>query len=101
MTCYKPIDTPISTFKVTIMPDPLFSNPIQFRQIVGALHYLTFTRPYICFAVNRVCQFMHAPIDSHWGAIKRILCYLRGITTYGLHITCGFSFDLHSFTNVN
>jgi histone deacetylase 1/2 len=71
MTCCKPIDTPISTFKVTIMPDPLFSNPIQFRQIVGALHYLTFTRPYICFAVNRVCQFMHAPIDSHWGAIKR------------------------------
>jgi hypothetical protein len=101
MTSYKPIDTPISTSKVTIMSDPLFSNPIQFCQIVGALHYLTFTRPHICFAVNRVCQFMHTPTDSHWGAIKCILCYLRGTTTYGLHITRGFSFDLHGFTNID
>ena len=65
MTSYKPVDTPISTSKVTIMSDPLFSNPTQFHQIMGALQYLTFTRPDICFAVNRVCQFMHAPTDSY------------------------------------
>jgi hypothetical protein len=44
---------------------------------VGALQYLTFTRPDICFAVNRVCQFMHAPTDSHWAPVKRILRYLK------------------------
>jgi len=101
MNSCKPVDTPISTSKFTIMPNPLFSNPTHFCQIVGALQYLTFTRPDICFAVNRVCQFMHASTDSHWGAVKRILCYLRGTTTYGLHITRSSSFDLHGFTDAN
>jgi len=78
MLSCKPVDTPISTSKATILPDPLFSDATRFRQIVGALQYLTFTRPDICFAVNRVCQFMHAPTDSHWAAVKRILRYLRG-----------------------
>ena len=44
---------------------------------------------------------MHAPIDSYWGVVKRILCYLRGMTTYGLHITCSFSFALHGFTDTD
>jgi hypothetical protein len=72
----KPVNTPISTSKVTILSNPLFSDPTRLRQIMGALQYLTFTRPDICFAVNRVCQFMHAPTDSRWGAIKCILRYL-------------------------
>jgi hypothetical protein len=41
MTFYKPVDTPISTSKVTIMSDPLFPNPTLFCEIVGALQYLT------------------------------------------------------------
>jgi len=65
MLSYKPVDTPISTSKATILPDPLFSDATRFHQIMGVLQYLTFTRPDICFAVNRVCQFMHAPTDSH------------------------------------
>jgi histone deacetylase 1/2 len=68
---------------------------------VGALQYLTFTRPNICFAVNRVCQFMHAPTDSHWDAVKYILRYLQGTTTYGLHISHSSSFVLHGFTDAN
>ena len=63
-----------------------FSNPTRFCQIVGALQYLTFTRSDICFVVNRVYQFMYAPTDSHW-AVKRILRYLKGTTSYGFHIT--------------
>jgi hypothetical protein len=65
MLSCKPVDTPISTSKATILSDPLFSNATRFHQIVDALQYLTFTRPDIFFVVNRVCQFMHAPTDSH------------------------------------
>jgi len=55
MLSCKHVDTPISTSKATILPDPLFSNATRFCQIMGALQYLTFMRPDICFAVNRVC----------------------------------------------
>jgi len=68
---------------------------------VGALQYLTFTRLDICFAVNKVCQFMHVPTNSHWAAVKRILRYLKGTTSYGFHITRGFFFALHGFTNAD
>jgi len=101
MTFCKLIDTLISTFKATILPNPLFSDPTRFHQVVGALQYLTFMRPDICFAVNRVCQFIHAPTYSHWGAIKHILCYLWVTTSYGLHITRSSSFALHGFTNTD
>jgi hypothetical protein len=68
---------------------------------VGAFQYLTFTRPDICFVVYRVCQFMHAPIDSHWASVKRIIRYLKGTTSYGFPITQDSSFALHSFTDTD
>jgi len=68
---------------------------------MGALQYLTFTRPDICFVINRVCQFMHALTDSHWVVVKRILRYLKGTTSYGFHITRGSSFALHGFTDAD
>jgi len=101
MTSCKPVDTPVSPSKLAIHPDHLFSDPTRFRQIMGALQYLTFTRPNICFAVNRVCQYMHAPTDSHWVAVKCILRYLKGTTSYGFHITRGTSFALHGFIDAD
>jgi hypothetical protein len=66
MASCKPVDTPLSTSsKLGIVPGTLHSDPTRYRQIVGALRYLTFTRPDICYAVNKVCQFMHAPTDDH------------------------------------
>jgi hypothetical protein len=37
MTSCKPVDTPVSPLKITILPDTSFSDPTRFRQIVGAL----------------------------------------------------------------
>ena len=41
-----------------------FHNPIFYKEIVGALQYMTLTRPNIAFTLNKVCQFMHDPIDD-------------------------------------
>jgi hypothetical protein len=68
---------------------------------VGALQYLTFTCLDICFVVNEVYQFMHAPTNSHWVVVKRILRYLKGTTSYGFLITRGFFFSLHGFTDAD
>jgi hypothetical protein len=48
-------------------------EPQLFRSILGALQYVTITRPDISFAVNRVSQFMHTPTMTHWVAVKQIL----------------------------
>ena len=51
---------------------------------VGALQYLTLTRPNISFVVNISCQFMSSPSNTHWFSVKRILRYLKGTTSYGI-----------------
>jgi len=44
---------------------------------------------------------MHSSTYSHWAAIKRILHYLKGTTTHGLHITRSSSFALYGFTDAD
>ena len=48
----------------------------MYRNLVGALQYLTFTRPNITYAVQ-VCLYMHDPREPHLTADKRILRYLH------------------------
>jgi histone deacetylase 1/2 len=64
----------------------LAEEATRYRSLVGGLQYLTLTRPDLSFAVNKVCQFLHAPTDTHWSAVKRILCYVKGTLTHGLHL---------------
>lgn len=62
------------------------TNAKEYRQVIGALQYLTNTRPDISFAVNRLAQFMHLPSIKHWQAAKCLLRYLKQTITLGLHI---------------
>ena len=64
--------------------DPAFSDPTLYRFLVGALQYLTITRPDIAHVVNSVSQFLHAPIATHFLAVKRILHYVKGTLHFGL-----------------
>jgi hypothetical protein len=41
--------------------EPPVLNVSQFRNIAGALQYLTFTRPDIAYAVQQICLHMHDP----------------------------------------
>nr|XP_028960760.1 uncharacterized protein LOC108170311 [Malus domestica] len=66
-----------------------YHSPDQYRSIVGALQYLTFTRPNIAFSVNQACQFMHNPMESHVTAVKRIIRYLKGTSEYGIQFQSG------------
>ena len=79
---------------------PSFSDPTLYRSIVGALQYLTFTRPDIAYSVNQVCQFMHSPLESHFLAVKRILRYLRGTSGWGVCFRPG-SLDITAYTDTD
>ena len=74
----------VSNYKLSKHGVHVFHDPSLYRSVVGALQYATLTRFEISFAVNKVFQFMAAPMDSHWRIVKRILRYLKGTLFYGL-----------------
>ncbi|KAM2731468.1 hypothetical protein EV2_035124 [Malus domestica] len=84
----KPCCTPIGSKKLD-HSGPLLSNPTEYRSIVGGLQYLTWTRPDLAFAVNQICQFMHAPREQHLQAAKRVLRFLKGSISHGVWFTKG------------
>ncbi|XP_073061987.1 uncharacterized mitochondrial protein AtMg00240-like [Primulina eburnea] len=74
--------------------DP-FPDGMLYHSTVGALQYLTITRPDIEFSVNKVCQFMQASSYSHWKAVKHILRYLSGTLGFGIRLNPCSAFTLH------
>lgn len=52
----KPVSTPMSTLAMlSALEGSSFEDPQLYRNVVGSLQYLSFTRPDISFAVNKVC----------------------------------------------
>jgi histone deacetylase 1/2 len=100
----KPANTPMSsTEKLSAFEGTPLSigDSTRFRSIVGALQYLTLTRPDISFAVNKVCQFLHAPTTVHWTAVKRILRYVKYTVSLGLKITKSRSTLVSGFSDAD
>ncbi|KAM1941804.1 hypothetical protein ACFX13_029341 [Malus domestica] len=95
----KPCATPLGTTKLDHL-GTLLSDPKEYRSIVGALQYLTWTRPDISFAVNQVCQFLHCPRDTHFQAVKRILRFLKGTVDHGIWFKKG-SLHLTAFSDAD
>nr|KYP55170.1 hypothetical protein KK1_001377 [Cajanus cajan] len=78
-----------------------FEDPSLYRSLVGALQYLTFTRPDITYVVQQLCLFMHDPREEHMHALKCILSYLQGTMDFGLHLYPSFTFTLLSYTDAD
>lgn len=84
----KTMKTPMVTgLKLSAINSPDATDASLYRSTPGALRYVTVTRPDIAFDVKKVCQFMHAPKESHWQAVKQILGYLSGSASHGITLT--------------
>ncbi|KAM0072744.1 putative RNA-directed DNA polymerase [Helianthus debilis subsp. tardiflorus] len=98
----KPVSSPMTTSaNLTLGDSAPYDNPVQYRQIVGALQYVTLSRPDLTFGVNKVCQFMHSPTVNHWSAVKRILRYLRVTSDFGLLLHHKSASLLHAYTDAS
>ncbi|RVW19989.1 Retrovirus-related Pol polyprotein from transposon RE1 [Vitis vinifera] len=80
----KPVHTPMVVSQHLTSDGTAFSDPTLYRSLVGALQYLTITRPDIAHVVNSVSQFLHAPTEDHFLAVKGILRYVKGTLHFGL-----------------
>ncbi|KAL5780562.1 hypothetical protein ACOSQ2_011299 [Xanthoceras sorbifolium] len=99
----KPCDTPLSAgTKLTLAAGEPFSEPTLYRSVIGALQYLSHTRPDISFVVNKLSQFLVAPTQVHWLACKRVLRYLTGTITKGLWFKQGAtSLNIEAYTDAD
>lgn len=55
-----PMPTPMVA-QSSVTSDELYSDVTNFCSLAGGVQYLTLTRPDISFAINAICQKMHAP----------------------------------------
>jgi hypothetical protein len=102
LTDSKIVDTP-TELNTRLTPDdgePLHDVTLN-RHLVGSLVYLTITRPDISYVVHQVSQFMAAPCTTHFSAVLRILCYLKGTLFHGLYFSSQSSLQLHAYTNAD
>ncbi|XP_019157371.1 PREDICTED: uncharacterized protein LOC109153935 [Ipomoea nil] len=93
MTDYKPLATPAAVTQSVSPSDQPHDNPTQYRRIVGALQYLTITRPNLSYADTleyglQISVFtssaMHAFSDSNWAG-----CPLDRKSTSGYAVFLG------------
>ncbi|XP_039845110.1 secreted RxLR effector protein 161-like [Panicum virgatum] len=79
--CQTPMEEKIKLSKDSTAP---LVDATSYRSIVGALRYLTHTRPDIGFAVGYVSRFMAEPREDHLAVVKHLLRYVAGTRDYGL-----------------
>ena len=96
----KPCSSPMATnCHLSAADGAQFSDPSLYRQVVGSLQYLAFTRPDLSFSMHKVSKFMHRPLDSHWQAVKRILRYLKHTISTGLLISSSSSSAIQAYSD--
>ena len=100
----KAVATPLASSEKLSITDGSKLNSddaTKYRSVIGALQYLTLTRPDISFSVNKVCQFLHAPTTVHWSAVKRILRYVQETMNLGLKFRPSHSMMVSAFSDAD
>lgn len=70
---YKPVSIPLAVGHILTSIGTPYSDITHYRSLVGALQYLTITRPDLYFVVNLVSQFLQASTLDHFQVVKQIL----------------------------
>jgi len=67
----KSVNTPLCmTTPVKLNDGSAAADSKLFRSIIGALQYITLNRPDLSFAINKLSQFKHQPIQVHFQQLK-------------------------------
>jgi hypothetical protein len=95
-----PVDTQ-AKLSVSVGAPLSASDSSDYKSLVGALQYLTLTRPDLPYAVQQVCLFMHDPREPHLALVKRILRYVKGTLASSLHVGTGPVDSLTAYSNAD
>jgi hypothetical protein len=101
MTNCKAAPTPIEAKNKLSNDGAPTDDAAAYRSLAGALQFLTMTRPDIAFAVQQACLHMHDPKVSHMTLLKRILRYIRGTTSHGLHLRASTELAVTAYSDAD
>ena len=86
MTGAKECTTPMSSSQSLQLNDGSApTDATQYRQVIGALEYLSLTRSDVSFVVNKD-RFMHAPTVIHWSIVCKTDIYIY-ISATQVHVS--------------
>nr|GFB44661.1 putative ribonuclease H-like domain-containing protein [Tanacetum cinerariifolium] len=102
MESYDPVGTPIEIKdKLDLDQNGTPIDATKYRSMIGALMYLTSSRPDIVHATCLCSRYQAKPTEKHLKEVKRIFRYLRGTINTGLWYTKDSSFELTEFLDAN
>ncbi|XP_061376199.1 uncharacterized mitochondrial protein AtMg00810-like [Gastrolobium bilobum] len=100
MTDCNPVSTPMEPgLKLSKYDGGERVDLSYYRSLVGSLRYLTCTRPDLCLSVGIISRFMEDPRYTHWKAAKRILRYVKGTISQGLHYSKSDKYKLTGYSD--
>nr|GFA62672.1 retrovirus-related Pol polyprotein from transposon TNT 1-94 [Tanacetum cinerariifolium] len=73
----------------------------KYRSMIGALMYLTSSRPYIVHATCLCARYHAKPTEKHLKEVKRIFRFLQGTVNTGLWYTKDSGFKLTGFLDAD
>ncbi|CAM8973439.1 unnamed protein product [Rhodiola kirilowii] len=98
----KPAKTPLELkHKLSLSEEPLLSDPLHYRRLVGKLIYMTITRPDLSYRVHILSQYMQQPTTEHLRAAHRVLRYIKGAPVQGLFFSAASNLQLQAFCNAD
>ncbi|GKA75738.1 retrovirus-related pol polyprotein from transposon TNT 1-94 [Tanacetum coccineum] len=100
-TC-DPVGTPMEIKdKLDLDKNGTLVDAMKYRSKIGALMYLTSSRPDIVHATCLCARYQAKPTEKHLKKVKRIFLYLRGTVNMGLWYTKYFGFERNGFSDAD
>ncbi|GJR72408.1 retrovirus-related pol polyprotein from transposon TNT 1-94 [Tanacetum coccineum] len=101
MTSCDSIGTPMATKHLDADLSGTPVDQTKYRSMVGALMYLTASRPDIVHATCYCARYQAKPTEKHLTAVKRIFQYLKDSINMGLWYPKDNGFELTTFSDLN
>nr|GEY77850.1 retrovirus-related Pol polyprotein from transposon TNT 1-94 [Tanacetum cinerariifolium] len=97
-----PIGTPMEIkYKLDLDQNGTPVDATKYRSMIGALMYITSSRPDIVHTTCLCARYQAKPTEKHLKEVKRIFCYLRGTVNTGLWYSKDSGFELTRFLDAD
>nr|GEX62498.1 hypothetical protein [Tanacetum cinerariifolium] len=101
MTSCDTVGTPMATKHLDADLSGTLVDQVKYRSMVGALMYLTASRPDIMHATCYCARYQAKPTEKHLTAVKRIFWYLKDTIHIGLCYPKDTDFNLTAFSDLD